>query len=129
MSFGTRNRAKRVILRAGTASTDPRCHNARTNAPATTPRATITPPVPTPATEPRILRRLSAAPFEVVLVGVDVLLACEPLLLGVVVVPVRVPVLVPVPLVPEPDVVVVVPPETLPVYEIVEVSSENVVVA
>jgi len=122
MSFGPRNRAKRAILRAGTASTDPRYHNARTNAPATTPRATITPPVPTPATEPRILRRLSAAPFEVVLVGVVVLLAGEPLLLRVVVVP------VPVCVVPEPDVVVVVP-ETLPVYEMVEVFSENVVVA
>jgi len=82
----------------------------------------MTPPVPTPATEPRILRRLSAAPFEVVLVGA-VLLAGEPLLLRVVVVPVPVPVCV----VPEPDVVVV--PETLPVYEIVEVFSENVVVA
>jgi len=77
--------------------------------------------------EPRILRRLLAAPFEVVLVGVvlvvvpvgvvvgfDVLLLPgERLLVGVVVVP-------------EPVEVV---PETLPVYEIVEVSSENVVVA
>jgi len=57
-------------------------------------------------------------PVDVVVpVCEDVLLPCEPLLLGVVVVP-------------EPDVWVdSVEPETLPVYEIVEVSSENVVVA
>jgi len=63
-----------------------------------------------------------------VLVGVDVLLVGEPVLLaGEPVLLPGEPLLLRVVVVPEPDMGV--EPETLPVYEIVEVSSENVVVA